>query len=86
MHIEISFGDKDKKKDGSVIDPSLDPNKFLEIKEKLCAKRRTLETELAEHQNEESLSNLNFHKESMKAFGITEVDYIAYLEKQKEVK
>lgn len=83
MGIHISFGEAPKAP--PVIDPSANPEKFLEVRDKLCNKRKALEWNLANRPEAKEVyeSELAFHKEAMKTFGITEVDYIAFLEKSK---
>jgi len=85
MGIHISFGEDQNKEPARIIDPSIDPQKFIEIREKLCLKRKALELDMANNpsQKETYEDDLAFLKTSMKTLGITEIDYIAFLEKQK---
>lgn len=70
----------------SSIEPFSDTNKNEEITKKLFAKRKALEWNLANRpearqEYEEELERL---KESMAAFGLTNIEYEAYLVKTKE--
>jgi hypothetical protein len=74
--------------------PNSDPVPFLkngeryrEIADKLCEKRKALEWNLINREpqaKEEYALELMRLKESMRTFGITEIDYQAYLEKKKQ--
>lgn len=67
-----------------VIQKDIDSDKYNAVAAKLCEKRKTLEenlkgTEISQEVREETATDLMRLKESMKVFGITEVDYQAYL-------
>ena len=67
-----------------VIQKDIDATKYDAVAAKLCEKRKTLEfslrgTEISQEGREESAIDLIRLKESMKVFGITEIDYQAYL-------
>jgi hypothetical protein len=74
-----------KKQDPNpVIQKEVDSTKYDAVAAKLCEKRKTLESslkgvELSKEVREESAIDLMNLKESMKTFGITEIDYQAYL-------
>jgi hypothetical protein len=74
-----------------VIQKDIDADKYNAVAAKLCEKRKTLEdslkgTEITPEVREENAIDLMRLKESMKVFGITEIDYQAYLAyKEKEV-
>ena len=73
-----------KKQESTLIDQGFDPVKYEAIKTKLCTKRKLLEetlkqatlsnTERADH-----LSSLSLLTGSMATFGISEIDYQAFL-------
>ena len=68
----------------AMIQKDVDTDKYKSIVNKLCSKRNTLETELKEPTltdaaREEKALDLMQLKESMRAFGISEVDYQLYL-------
>ncbi len=73
-----------------VIAKDIDSAKYDAVAAKLCEKRKTLEesltsAEMSPEVREESAIDLMRLKESMKTFGITEIDYQAYLAyKEKE--
>lgn len=74
-----------KKSDpNTVIQKDIDSDKYNAVAAKLCEKRKTLEanlrgTEISQEIREETAVDLMRLKESMKVFGITEIDYQAYL-------
>lgn len=73
-----------KPESNPVIEKNIDSAKYDAVAAKLCEKRKTLEenlkgTELSLEVREESAIDLMRLKESMKVFGITEIDYQAYL-------
>jgi hypothetical protein len=57
--------------------------KFSQIKEKLCAKRLQLEKQIQKESTNDLRSELELLRASMRTFGITEIDYIAYEAKNK---
>ena len=63
--------------------------KYEDIKNKLCEKRKTLEfqitTTTGEARDETALDLMRL-RESMRTFGITEIDYQAYLSHQEKQK
>lgn len=73
-----------------VIQKDADSAKYDAVAAKLCEKRKIMETtlkegELPKEQREELALELMRLRESMKTFGITEIDYQAYLAfKEKE--
>ena len=76
---------------GSMIEKDLDATKYDEIAEKLCSKRRSLEEELAkenlsQQQREETMRDLEESINTLRVFGISEVDYQAYLAYQEKHK
>lgn len=66
-----------------IIQKDIDSAKYDEVAGKLCEKRRAIEmefkTELTEEVREEKALDLLQLKVSMATFGITEIDYQAYL-------
>ena len=70
----------------SLIQPDTDPAKYEAIKEKYCAKRKLLDEtlkrlDLDEGTRESTAFDLIQVKDDMRMLGISEVDYITYLEK-----
>ena len=85
MNFSSLFTDK---KTDSLIDKSADIEKYESIKIKLCTKRKTLEeilkrTDLSEVERTDHLSSLSLLTGSMATFGISEIDYQAYLASNK---
>lgn len=73
-----------KKNDTPLIQVEVDPNKYLKIVSTLCEKRKALELKLQDQSSqtlEEDAISLIQLKESMATFGITEIQYHAYLAK-----
>lgn len=71
-------------KETPVVDAASDPNTYRSIVQKLCAKRKALEElltqdSLSEHERTEHASSLTLLMSSMKTFGISEIDYQAFL-------
>jgi hypothetical protein len=56
--------------------------KVSQMKEKLCAKRLMLEKTLEQNPSDDAREELMLLKTSMKTFGISEIDYVAYTAKQ----
>jgi hypothetical protein len=84
MNFSSLFTDK---KTDSLIDKSADMQKYESIKIKLCTKRKTLEeilkrTDLSEVERTDHLSSLSLLTGSMATFGISEIDYQAFLATQ----
>lgn len=68
----------------TVIQKENDPVKYNEIRLKLCVKRSLLEetikdTSLDQGTREDAAIDLVMLKDSMVAFGVSEIDYYAYL-------
>jgi hypothetical protein len=55
------------------------------MKEKLCAKRLSLESVLTQNPSDDIREELTLLKNSMKTFGISEIDYVAYTAKQESL-
>lgn len=74
-----------------VIQKDVDSEKYDAVAAKLCEKRRAIETNLKNpaltaNLREESALDLVMLRESMRTFGITEIDYQAYLAyREKEI-
>ena len=80
-----------EKKDTLPIQKDADPAKYDAIAAKLCEKRYMYETDLNngsldEKAKEDTAFSLMQLRESMKTFGVTEVDYQAYLAYQEKHK
>jgi hypothetical protein len=90
--LELSFLPKKQVSENTLIQKDADPEKYSIIASKLCDKRKALEEELKNQNLEQSLReeraiSLLQLKESMRTFGVSEIDYqtyLAYLEKEKE--
>lgn len=75
--------------ENSIIQKDADPDKYATIVAKLCAKRKNLElslnnTDLTSEAREESALSLLQLKSSMATFGVSEIDYHAYLAKEEQ--
>lgn len=85
--MDLSFSSNNQT--NNIIQKDVDPNKYATIVEKLCVKRKTLEDSLANTslQNEireETALDLMRLKESMNTFGVNEIVYQSYLEKERK--
>lgn len=82
-----SLIEKSLQKENPIIEKEKDPLKYTEMVNKLCLRRKELEKLLAEGNTPtqaETLSSLMFLKNSMATFGISEIDYQAYLVNQEK--
>ncbi len=72
------------KQPSSLIEEGIDPEKHAKITQHLCEKRKNLEDKIKDKERtdlEENVTALFQLKNDMAIFGITEVDYQAYLAK-----
>jgi hypothetical protein len=84
--MDFSLFSKNNTGVNQVIQKDADTAKYEEIAMKLCGKRRTLEKDLTKNDlnpalREEYALELMRLKESLTVFGISEIDYQAYLAK-----
>lgn len=88
MNLEKILPNNDKS--NTIIKKDMDPDKYESIARRLCEKRKALETQLKTLENsstdyQEFLIDFERLKESMKTFGVSEIDYHAYHARQERV-
>lgn len=87
--MDFSFLNNGNTPQTPIIQKDTDASKYEEISKKLCIKRKTLEqdlarTDLGSATREEYALKLIDIKETLQVFGISEIDYQAYLAKGDE--